>query len=69
MLPHRTEVWLCLHERWRPSDENTRRDFATTLREVYGQFARLALTVACGFFALSIALAIAGPRPLLSLEP
>lgn len=62
--PRRTEVWLCLHERWRPEDDLASRDFSETLREVYGQFGRLALTIACGFFLLSVALSLAGPRPL-----
>lgn len=67
--PRRTETWLCLDERWRPTDERASRDFMATLREVYGQFARLALTIACGFFALSVALSIAGTRPLIVLAP
>ena len=68
-IPRRTEVWLCLDERWRPTDESASRHFMATLREVYGQFARLALTIACGFFALSVVLSIAGARPLLVLAP
>ena len=54
--PRRTEVWLCLEERWRPADERANRDFTAMLSEVYAQFARHALNVACGFFALSVAL-------------
>lgn len=66
--PRRTEVWLCLDERWRPTDDLASRDFMATLREVYGQFGRLALTIACGFFALSVALSTVAPQPLIVLE-
>ncbi len=64
--PRLTEVWLCLDERLRPSDEMARRDFTDTLRDVYGQFAKLSLTIACGLFALSVAVAIAGPPPMIA---
>ncbi|RST87089.1 hypothetical protein EJC49_07420 [Aquibium carbonis] len=66
--PRRTEVWLFLDERSRPSDERADRAFADILREVYGQFARLAFNVACFFFAMSVTLSIAGVRPFMALQ-
>jgi len=56
--PRRTEVWLYLDERWRPADDRANRHFATMLSQVYAQFARHALNVACGFFAASVALSL-----------
>ncbi|MDN2580172.1 hypothetical protein [Aquibium sp. ELW1220] len=53
--PRRTEVWLHLDERWRPSDERGNRNFSAMMSEVYAEFARLALNIACGFFAVSVA--------------
>ncbi len=67
--PRRTEVWLFLDERSRPSSEGANRAFAATLSDVYGQFARIALNVACLFFAMSVTLSIAGVRPLIPVEP
>ncbi len=58
--PRRTEAWLFLDERARPSCDRTNRMFSTTLREVYAQFARVTLFVACGFFAVSLLLHAAG---------
>lgn len=57
--PRRTEVWLYLDERWRPADERANRNFSAMLCEVYAEFARLALNIACGFFAVSVALSLA----------
>jgi hypothetical protein len=59
--PRLTEVWLCLDERLRPGDPNAQRAFTDTLRDVYGQFAKLSLVIACGLFALSVTVSIAGP--------
>ncbi|MFN3549317.1 MAG: hypothetical protein ACK4U0_17665 [Mesorhizobium sp.] len=56
--PRRTEVWLYLDERSRPNSERANRVFTALLRDIYGQFARLALNVACGFFAFSLALSV-----------
>lgn len=57
--PRMTEVWLYLDERTRPTNERANRVFTAMLRDIYAQFARLALNVACGFFALSFAMSLA----------
>ncbi|WP_187972453.1 hypothetical protein [Aquibium microcysteis] len=56
--PRRTEVWLHLDERSRPSDERSIRAFSEMMSGVYAEFARLALNVACGFFAVSVAISL-----------
>ncbi|WP_197434969.1 hypothetical protein [Nitratireductor arenosus] len=58
--PKRTEVWLNLAERFRPRNPEARLIFLTILREVYGRFARASFLVACGFFAVSVALVALG---------
>lgn len=54
--PKHTEVWTCLDAQSRPTDTSGLAVFITILRDVYGAFARNSLTVACCFFAMSLAL-------------
>ncbi|MGE0502129.1 MAG: hypothetical protein AB7I79_14915 [Rhizobiaceae bacterium] len=61
--PKYTEVWLYLDEGARPSDAHARFVFGTVLREVYGRFAQVTLAVACGLFAISLVLTLAGLEP------
>jgi preprotein translocase subunit SecG len=60
--PRRTEIWLYLDEKSRPIDDSARRVFGSVMRDVYGVFARLALSVAVGFFVLSLILMLFGLR-------
>ena len=61
--PRRTEAWIYLDERWRPSCERSNRMFSSVLREVYALFARTTLIAACGFFASSLLLDLLGVQP------
>ncbi len=58
--PKHTEVWLYLEEKSRPVDDPSRRVFGVIMRDVYGLYARFALGVAIGFFALSLVLMLFG---------
>lgn len=61
--PKLTEVWIYLDEHSRPAGEQARHLFASVLREVYGRFAQASLIVACGLFAISVALGLFGFEP------
>ena len=61
--PRKTEVWLYLDERTRPSSPHADYAFATIMRDVYGRFARISLAVACGFYLLSVVLTLFGLEP------
>jgi len=58
--PKRTEVWLYLDEKSRPSEADAKFVFAIVLRDVYGRFARASLGVAVVLFGVSLALTLAG---------
>ncbi len=61
--PKRTEVWMYLDEKSRPQNDNARRFFCATLREVYGRFAKVSLAAACLMFAASMGLNAVGFQP------
>lgn len=60
--PNHTEVWLHLDDSSRPTTDETRRDYARTLRDVYLRFAAGSFAVACAMFAVSVALVAAGMK-------
>lgn len=62
--PRHTEVWLYLDDRSRPANAEAVFLFATVLREVYANFGRIALIVACAFYLVSILLVLLGFQPL-----
>ena len=58
--PKRTEVWLYLDERSRPSEADAKFVFAIVMRDVYARFARASLGAAVAMFAVSLGLTLAG---------
>lgn len=58
--PRRTEVWLYLDEKSRPIDAAAQDVFRTVMREVYVFYARIALGVAVGLFAISLVFMLFG---------
>lgn len=53
--PRHTEMWIHLDDRSQPMNDEARRVFGNTIRDVYARFAQGAFLVACVLFMLSIA--------------
>jgi hypothetical protein len=58
--PRHTEAWIYLDERMRPRDDDASRRYVGVLRGVYADFARWTFFAACGLFAVSLLLHLAG---------
>ncbi len=58
--PKKTEVWMYLDEKSRPTTDHAERYFAGVMREVYASFAKVTFGVACCMFVVSALFSLAG---------